>query len=208
MCKIGNIQSKLTWWDYGPLLIFALMMALATSSVMPMEQAAFLAAGLNVMGGWISTKKSLEVIDWSLLLMIGSSIGISNAMEQSGLARWLGEKLAGMEASAWNINFLLYLVCLLMTEIVTNNAAAALCMPIALNVAKALELSYKPFTVSIMMASSCGFAIPFGYATHLMVMSPGGYKFIDFIKIGVPLDIIYWIGSCLLGPVIFPFRQS
>ena len=102
-------------------------------------------------------------------------------------------------------NCLLYFIALALTEIVTNNAAAAICIPIALSAARALDVSFKPFAMSVIMAASSGFAIPFGYACHLMVMGPGGYTLAHFVKIGLPLDIIIWLLSSWLIPIIWPF---
>lgn len=205
VCTVGNVFKPLTYWDYCPIIMFLLMISLPAANIITMEQSAMTAAALSFIFGWINTETALEVIDWSLLIMIASSIGISRAMETSGLGLVIADFLKTLDTSLWTINLMVYLVALLMTEIITNNAAAAIVMPIALDIAKVYKCSYKPFTLSVMMAASCGFAVPFGYATHLMVMSPGGYKFLDFIKIGIPLDIIYLIGCSLLIPVFFPF---
>lgn len=205
VCTVGNVLKPLKLWDYCPIILFLIMIILPVTEVITMEQSAMTAAALSFIFRWIDVETALEVIDWSLLIMIASSIGISRAMELSGLGINIADFLKKLDTSIWTINLLVYLVALLMTEIITNNAAAAIVMPIALDIAKVYGVSYKPFAITVMMASSCGFAVPFGYATHLMVMSPGGYKFLDFIKIGIPLDIIYMIGSCLLTPIFFPF---
>lgn len=205
VCTVGNMLKPVSWWDYGPIVMFLLMIILPATETITMEQSAVTAAALAFVFRWINVETAVEVVDWSLLIMIASSIGISRAMELSGLGKVIAESLKSMNASLWVINFLIYLVALIMTEIVTNNAAAALAMPIALDIAKVYGVSYKPFTISVMMASSCGFAVPFGYATHLMVMGPGGYSFKDFIKIGIPMDILYLVGCALLVPVLFPF---
>jgi di/tricarboxylate transporter len=89
--------------------------------------------------------------------------------------------------------------------LVTNNAAAALMFPFALTTASQLGVSYMPFMIAIMMAASAGFATPIGYQTNLMVYGPGGYKFSDYLKIGVPLDILIGIVTILLAPLAFPF---
>jgi len=205
VCTVGNVLKPLTWWDYFPIVIFMAMISLPAAEIITMEQSAMTVAALAFIFRWIDMDTALEVIDWSLLIMIASSIGISRAMELSGLGLEIANFLKSLNTSLWTINFLVYLVALIMTEIVTNNAAAAIIMPIALDIAKVYSASYRPFAITVMMASSCGFAVPFGYATHLMVMSPGGYKFLDFIKIGIPLDIIYLVGCALLVPILYPF---
>jgi len=205
VCTIGKVLKPIKWHDYIPILFFLVMIILPATDIITTERSTMTLAALSFIFKWINVEKALEVIDWSLLIMIASSIGISRAMELSGLGLEIAFFLKNLDTSLWVINLLVYLVTLLMTEIITNNAAAAIVIPIALDVAKVYKASYKPFTVSVMMAASCGFAVPFGYATHLMVMSPGGYSFKDFIKLGIPMDILYLIGCSLLIPIIFPF---
>jgi di/tricarboxylate transporter len=97
-------------------------------------------------------------------------------------------------------------VTLVVTELITNNAAAALMFPFALATARQLDVSYLPFVIAVMMAASAGFATPIGYQTNLMVYGPGGYKFSDYVKIGVPLDILIGIITVAIAPLVFPFR--
>jgi di/tricarboxylate transporter len=99
----------------------------------------------------------------------------------------------------------LYLVALIMTEVLTNTAVAALMTPIAITLAGAMECSPRPFIFAVMFASSAAFASPIGYQTHMMVYGAGGYKFRDYVRIGAPLDLIYWIVASLMIPVIWPF---
>jgi di/tricarboxylate transporter len=99
----------------------------------------------------------------------------------------------------------LYLITLLVTELITNNAAAALMFPFALSIARELNVSYLPFVIAVMMAASAGFATPIGYQTNLMVYGPGGYRFSDYLKVGVPLDLLIGAVTVLLAPWVFPF---
>ena len=94
-----------------------------------------------------------------------------------------------------------------MTELITNNAAAALMFPFALATANKLEVSYMPFVITVMMAASAGFATPIGYQTNLMVYGPGGYRFSDYLKVGVPLDILIGIVTVTIAPLAFPFTK-
>ena len=91
------------------------------------------------------------------------------------------------------------------TELITNNAAAVLVFPIALSAARSLSADTMPFMIAIAVAASAGFATPFGYQTNLMVYGPGGYKFADYLRIGIPLDIIMMIVCVLIAPFVFPF---
>ncbi len=92
-----------------------------------------------------------------------------------------------------------------MTELITNNAAAALMFPFAMATADKLGVSYLPFVIAVMMAASAGFATPIGYQTNLMVYGPGGYRFSDYLKVGVPLDILVGIITIGIAPLVFPF---
>ena len=94
---------------------------------------------------------------------------------------------------------------LIVTELITNNAAAALMFPFAMATAKGLDVNYMPFVIVVMMAASAGFATPIGYQTNLMVYGPGGYRFSDYVKIGVPLDLLVWIITVALAPLVWPF---
>jgi di/tricarboxylate transporter len=94
-------------------------------------------------------------------------------------------------------------VTLVVTELITNNAAAALMFPLAISTADKLGANYYPFIITVMMAASAGFATPIGYQTNLMVYGPGGYRFSDYLKIGVPLDILVAIVTVALAPIYF-----
>jgi di/tricarboxylate transporter len=100
----------------------------------------------------------------------------------------------------------IYICTLVATELISNNTAAALMLPLALSAAKQLDVSFMPFVIAVMMGASAGFATPFGYQTNLMVYGPGGYKFMDYVKIGLPLDIIVGAITITLAPWAFPFK--
>lgn len=91
------------------------------------------------------------------------------------------------------------------TELVTNNAAAALAFPIAKAAALGMGVSFMPFALAIAVAASCGFATPLGYQTHLMVYGPGGYRFSDFLKAGIPLDLLCMAVTIIVTPIFYPF---
>jgi di/tricarboxylate transporter len=100
---------------------------------------------------------------------------------------------------------LIYFITLVVTELITNNAAAALMFPFALATARTLGVSYLPFVIAVMMAASAGFATPIGYQTNLMVYGPGGYRFSDYVKVGVPLDLLVMAVTVAIAPFAFPF---
>jgi di/tricarboxylate transporter len=105
----------------------------------------------------------------------------------------------------WVALAIIYGTTLITTELITNNAAAALMFPFAMSTAKGLDVNYMPFVIAVMMAASAGFATPIGYQTNLMVYGPGGYRFSDYVKIGVPMDILIWVITVALAPLVWPF---
>jgi len=100
---------------------------------------------------------------------------------------------------------MLYLTTSILTEMVTNNAAALILWPIAMSMAGQMDVSFVPFAFAIMMGASASFATPIGYQCNMMVYGPGGYRFSDFLKIGVPMNIIMWLVASTLIPRIWPF---
>ncbi|MBI2505323.1 MAG: anion permease, partial [Candidatus Latescibacteria bacterium] len=112
-------------------------------------------------------------------------------------------RLAGGEP--WTALALIYALALVFTEVITNNAAAVLVFPIAMATAGSLHVSYLPFVMALMMAASAAFATPIGYTTNLMIYGPGGYRFTDFTRIGLPLNLVAGVVTVLLAPLVWPF---
>ena len=152
-------------------------------------------------------KKYTKYISWDILITIACAFGISKAMSNSGLAAIIAEYMIGLtdNLGPYAILAVIYLITNLSTEIITNNAAAALSFPIALAVATQLNVDPTPFFVTICIAASASFSSPIGYQTNLIVQSVGGYKFTDFVRIGLPLNIITFIISVTLIPIIWKF---
>lgn len=98
-----------------------------------------------------------------------------------------------------------YGVTMLFTEMITNNAAAVLTFPIAVAAADDLGVSYMPFVIAVMVAASASFATPLGYQTNLMVYGPGGYRYTDYLRIGLPLNVITWAITVTVAPLVWPF---
>jgi len=115
----------------------------------------------------------------------------------------LTTSLAG--GSPWLSLVIIYLITMVVTELITNNAAAALMFPFALATAHKLDVNYLPFVITVMMAASAGFATPIGYQTNLMVYGPGGYRFSDYLKVGVPLDLLICAVTVAIAPWAYPF---
>lgn len=187
-------------------VLTVMMVLLAAVGWLSMLQAAVLAAVGMLVFGCCSPSQAIRGIDWSVLLVIAAALALGEALESSGAAAVIASsfiRLAG--DNPWWMLVAIYAITTLLTEIITNNAAAALIFPIALSLANQLNVSYVPFVIAIMVAASASFATPIGYQTNLMVYGPGGYKFSDFLRIGVPLNVLYGLVTAGLTPLIYPF---
>lgn len=190
------------------LILLGTIVGMTFESVVPVVTTALLSAGLMVITRCCRGELARKSIDFPTLIAIGASFGVGKAVESSGAAGFVAEQLLGVfgPLGPWAALACVYFITLLFTELVTNNAAAALAFPIAHAVAVTLNVSFMPFAVCLALAASLGFATPLGYQTHLMVYGPGGYKFGDFVRIGLPLDVITMVVAVGLAPLIFPFH--
>lgn len=186
--------------------ILGIMVASVGLGFLSMFQASFLAAALMVGSRCCRANIAKEYIDWSVLLVIAASLGLGNALEVTGGATVLAEGLLGYIENNPHLALAgVYLSTWMLTEMVTNNAAAVLIFPIAISMAASFGVSYMPFVITIIMAASASFSTPIGYQTNLMVYGPGGYKFTDFTKIGLPLNLLVAAITIALVPMIWPF---
>ena len=188
------------------ILILVGMVSLAAFEILSMLKAAMLAAGLMLVTGCCSVNAARRSVDWQVLLVIAASFGIGNALEVTGLAKAIAENLIALGGgNPWISLAIVYLVTTVFTELITNNAAAVLIFPIALETARGLGVNIMPFAVTIMLAASASFATPIGYQTNLMVYGPGGYQFSDYLKFGIPLNILYGVTTVVLAPLVWGF---
>ncbi len=182
------------------------MIGLASFELMSMLNASLIAAGLMLFTGCCTGDEARRSIEWSVLLVIGAALGLGLALEQSGAARTMAEYLIGLAGgSPWMVLFIVVAVTSLITELITNNAAAVLVFPITMSAVETLDVNPTPFIVAIMLAASASFATPFGYQTNLMVYGPGGYCFSDYLKLGVPLNILVLIVVTAIAPLVWGF---
>jgi di/tricarboxylate transporter len=196
-----NYEKSGTAWG-----VLGVMISTVALGWLSMFQASFLAAGLMVGTGCVRAATAKDYIDWSVLLVIAASLGIGSALQYTGGATVLAEGFLGYtDGSPYLALAGVYLATWLLTEMVTNNAAAVLIFPIAISLAGSFGISYMPFVMTIIMAASASFSTPIGYQTNLMVYGPGGYKFTDFTKIGLPLNLIIAAITIFLVPQIWPF---
>jgi di/tricarboxylate transporter len=187
--------------------ILLLMVGLATFDVMSMLQAAVLASILILVTRCCSGIKALRNIEWSVLLVIAAALAIGKALESTGAAQAVADTLIGFAGdNPWTALVIIYAITTMLTEVITNNAAAALIFPIALALSKNLGVDVMPFVIAITIGASASFSTPIGYQTNMMVYGPGGYKFTDFMRVGIPLNILFLIVTVTIVPIIFPFN--
>jgi len=188
------------------LAILVAMVLLATTGLMTMLQAAIVAAAGMLLTRCCSEEAAQKSVDWPLLLAIGAAFGLGSALESTGAAGAMAELLLSQAgASPLLALIMIYGTTTLLTEAVTNNAAAIIVFPIALSTAVGLDVNHMPFVVAVMMAASASFATPLGYQTNLMVYGPGGYRLSDFLKMGIPMNLLIWIVTCTVAPIVWPF---
>jgi len=182
------------------------MVATATIGWLNLLTAAFIAAGAMIAVGCCSVNQARQSIDWSLLVVIAAALGVGKAIEMSGLADVVAAEIIGFAGGhPWWVLVAVYFVTMVFTELVTNNAAAVLVYPIAMAAARSLNADAMPFIIAIAIGASAGFATPFGYQTNLMVYGPGGYRFTDYLRVGIPLDLVFMAVTVTVTPFVFPF---
>ena len=179
-------------------LIVLAMVLLSAFGVMSLLNAALLASIALLATGCLSFRAAWRSIDWTTYVILGSAIALEPAVTNSGLADTIADGLGAIAGDSVIVSLaVVFIGCIVLTNLVTNSAAAALMFPITVGIVVALGVAWQPFVAILMLGCSYAFINPAGYQTHLMVMEPGGYKFADFVKVGVPLTI-------LLGVVVVP----
>ncbi len=179
----------------------------AASGWLPIVAAAILGAVALVILRCLEPDEAYAAIDWRVVMLLAGVLPMGIALERSGGADWVAQNVIGL-LSQFGPGVTLsaiYLLTAVMTEVMSNNAAAVLVVPVAIAAAESLGVDAKPFLVAVAFAASTSFATPVGYQTNAMVYAAGGYRFNDFPKIGVPLNIIFWMMATALIPRFFPF---
>ncbi len=176
--------------------ILLVLVAAAGFGILSMLNAALLGAGAMILTGCLSAKQAEKSLDMTVLLTIAASFSLGMALEKTGAAGAMAQTVVAMSGGRpWLLLILTYIMVSILTETITNNAAAVLMVPVILAITTHAGLNAEPFMLAIMMAASASFATPLGYQTNLMVYGPGGYRFSDFIKVGVPMNIVVGVAT-------------
>lgn len=192
----------------APIALIALLgiVTLAAFGVAPIFLLSILAVAIVLLTGCIDADEAFAQVDGRLLALIFSMLAIGAALEETGAVRLLVEAVAPFLSNlppaliVWAI----YLLTSVLTELVSNNAVAVVVTPIAIGLADALGVDARPLVVAVMVAASAAFSTPIGYQTNMLVYGPGGYRFTDFLKVGVPLNLSIGIIASLLIPLLWP----
>jgi di/tricarboxylate transporter len=187
--------------------ILAAVILTSAFDILPITSAALAGAVLVVLTGCLELRNAYKSIEWNVLFLIYGMLGIGLAMDKSGGAEWIATGVVGTLGGYAPIIMLaaIYLLVSILTELVTNNAVAILMTPIAISIAASLEVDARPFLVAIMFGASASFITPIGYQTNTYVYGAGGYRFGDFLKIGIPLNLLLWVVAVVMIPWIWPF---
>jgi len=186
--------------------IVVAMVASVASGLFTMLEAALLAAGSMVITRCTAGRVARRAPDWQVLVVIATSFGIGAALEKTGAAALLAGSLIGLaQGLPWVSLALVFVTAALLSALATNNVAAVLVFPIAMDAARLMDVSPLPFLVSLMIAASASFSTPVGYQTNLMIFNVGGYRFGDFLRIGIPLTLLVGMVTVALVPLIWPF---
>jgi di/tricarboxylate transporter len=188
------------------LAILILMIVVATLEWVPLFEASFIAAGLMVATGCLTMQIATRSIEYHIVAGVAASFALGVALIESGAAGLVGDALLALAAGHPLVALAaLYFVTVVVTELITNNAAGVLMFPIAIAIADAAGVSYMPFVIAVMVGASCGFITPMGYQTNLMVYGPGGYRFMDYVRFGLPLNLVCGVITLLIVPRVWPF---
>ncbi len=176
--------------------ILLVVVGAAGFGVLSMLNAALIGASAMLLTGCLSISQAEKSLDMTVLLTIAASFSLGVALQETGAAAVLGETVVSLSGGRpWLLLILTYTMVSVLTETITNNAAAVLMVPIVLAITAQAGLNPEPFMLAIMMAASASFATPLGYQTNLMVYGPGGYKFMDFIRAGVPMNLLVGVST-------------
>ncbi len=179
---------------------------LAAFNVAPIMMLAFIGAVTVLVTGCIDTDEAFASIDGHLLALIFGMLAVGAALEQSGAVEHIAGSLAPYMTTLppYVVVFAVYSLSMLLTELVSNNAVAVVMTPIAIGLATALGVDPRPLVIAVMMAASASFSTPIGYQTNTLVYGPGGYRFTDFLRIGVPLNLSLSVICSIAIPILYP----
>ena len=188
------------------LAIMGLVILAAATGMLPISVAALGGLGLMLATNCLTWRDAAAALSVPVVMIIVTSLALGNALMQTGMAAWLADNFVGA-TEALPVPMILSAFLLLMsimTNVVSNNAAAVIGTPIAIGIAQQLGVNPEPFILAVLFGANMSFATPYGYQTNLLILSAGGYTFTDFLRVGIPLTIVMWIGFSFVLPLLYP----
>ena len=176
---------------------------------MPIEGLAVLAVAVILLTKCLDAEEAWESINGSLLVLIFAMLAIGTGLEKTGAVMAVVDAIEPVLAasSGFVLILILYFLAVGMTELITNNAVAVVLTPVAIGIAEGLGIDSRPLLVAIMMGASASFATPIGYQTNTMVYASGNYRFTDFLRIGIPMNLIVGIATCVAISLLMPLSK-
>jgi di/tricarboxylate transporter len=186
--------------------VLALVVVLAAFDVAPILVLSFIGVVVILVLKCIDADEAFEFVEGRLLALIFGMLAVGQALEDSGAVTLIVDLATPLlrDLPGWAVLAAVYILGLTLTEFLSNNAVAVIYTPIAIALAQSLGYDPRPFAVAVMFSASVAFATPIGYQTHMMVYGPGGYRFTDYVKIGIPLDLLTAFVAILLIPLVWP----
>lgn len=187
------------------LAVLVLVVGVAALGVVPISVSALVGVGLMIALGCVSWRDVGQSLPLAVIMLIVASLAMGKALVVTGMAEYLASGFVGVAGvlPPPAILSLFILIMAVLTNIVSNNAAAVIGTPIAISAAQQLGVDPLPFVLAVLFGANMSFATPFGYQTNLLILSTGGYRFADFLRVGIPLIVILWIGFSIVLPVLY-----
>lgn len=218
--KKRNVKAILAWSTLAAVVLTATLTDFlhrmdASFPAVPIHYSALVGALALLWLRVLTPREAYASVDWQVLLMLYGLLGLGLAMQNTGTAEWLAQGLVSIASNVvpehlmpivmlWSV----FLLTLILTEVLSNNATAVMMVPIVVTLAREIGVDTRPFIMAAAIAASCAFSLPMGYQTNMMIYGPGGYKFTDYQRVGIPLNIICWVVACTLIPLIWPFHPA
>ncbi|MEO1686739.1 MAG: SLC13 family permease [Pseudomonadota bacterium] len=190
------------------LAVLAAVVLSAAVGLLPIVAAAVIGVAVVLFARCIDADEAFAAVEGRLLALIFAMLGVGAALERSGAVQLIVDAISPtlMLLPPALALWVVYLMCSVLTELVSNNAVAVVMTPIAVALAQTLGVDPRPFVVAVMIAASASFATPIGYQTNTLVYGPGGYKFTDFLRVGLPLNLLIGATACALIPLLWPLE--
>jgi len=205
----ASLDSHPLWWLSLFMILFAVTMAIF--NIIPIVVGVILGVIALLLARVITPNEAYSSIHWQVIIVIAAFLPMGAAMQKTGLDLAIGKSIGNFialfptELVPYFLLAAVYFITMVLTEVASNVATAIIMTPITLKLAEQFEYNPLPFIFAVCYAASASFITPIGYQTNLMVFGPGGYKYFDYVKVGLPLALILWIVSVLIIPMIWPF---